>query len=701
MEVDVRETIERLVKDLTETGEWVLDAQKLKNLKSICKRSDACVQVAFECIMAQLRKKHAQIRYSCVQLTEQLFDRSKYFRDLLTDDFPLFTQLTVGIQDKKLPPPAQVAPKLKELAIALIKAWFTKYGERYRQLGIAYDFLLDNGFLDRETGSLTTIHMNERSKSNTDARRKAIQLNRFEILKADMNDHLDLIKDNLTNMEGCFEILIPKNEFQDEDLDFDALLRGEASHSGPSAATDSYKDSIVSHGLGSNRYQITIDMSEASLMEDVQETPDNKIVFDQLREAYTVLETKHMHQLNQWINTLVKMDLADKAEKEKWIKQIINLKGEASEAIRKAKMLKIEPVHKPTRRIDTTHMEEEEDDDEFGDELFEDVNVDKVNAQERDKRAISSSKLPPLQRLFPLSYDPTMMEDATYKGPPSSSLMPDAAATTTTTTTTATTANKDKGKQKANPEKEDLYKRAPVVEWGEDLYYWDKTNVQFNTSGIEKSHRFMGTGEGTNEMPDHLLEELRKRPIYYKSEAPTELQVSIIGFKACRHPLHNGGLCPRKDLVTCPFHGKIIPRDDLGRPLHPEDAAAVASTSTAPVDPNEHYTGQMTSREPDAAIMQNLWQVLEHDVMEGTPAAGAAAAAAGKRGFTAARGSSSSSRKKQKQKSALIDVKKKPDTSYTRLNKQISTAKNKKLVEEAIEYEREMKSRNKEANNWR
>ena len=37
----------------------------------------------------------------------------------------------------------------------------------------------------------------------------------------------------------------------------------------------------------------------------------------------------------------------------------------------------------------------------------------------------------------------------------------------------------------------------------------------------------MGTGEGTHEIPKHLLEELRKRPIYYKSEAPKQLQVSM------------------------------------------------------------------------------------------------------------------------------------------------------------------------------
>lgn len=43
-------------------------------------------------------------------------------------------------------------------------------------------------------------------------------------------------------MEGCFEILIPKNVFQDEDLDFDALLRGEASNSSDPSAAENYKD---------------------------------------------------------------------------------------------------------------------------------------------------------------------------------------------------------------------------------------------------------------------------------------------------------------------------------------------------------------------------------------------------------------------------------------------------------------------------
>lgn len=111
-----------------------------------------------------------KIRYSCLQLIEQLFERSKHFRDLLTEDFPVFTQLTVGIQGHKLPAPPQVAVKLKEYAIALIKSWFTKFGERYRQLSIAYDYLLDNGFLNQEAGTLSSIHTNDRNKSSNDVR---------------------------------------------------------------------------------------------------------------------------------------------------------------------------------------------------------------------------------------------------------------------------------------------------------------------------------------------------------------------------------------------------------------------------------------------------------------------------------------------------------------------------------------------------
>ena len=44
---------------------------------------------------------------------------------------------------------------------------------------------------------------------------------------------------------------------------------------------------------------------------------------------------------------------------------------------------------------------------------------------------------------------------------------------------------------------------------------------------------------------------------------------------ACRAPLEHGGLCPRKDRFKCPFHGRIIARDELGDPKDPSAVVEV------------------------------------------------------------------------------------------------------------------------------
>ncbi len=85
--------------------------------------------------------------------------------------------------------------------------------------------------------------------------------------------------------------------------------------------------------------------------------------------------------------------------------------------------------------------------------------------------------------------------------------------------------------------------------------------------------------------------------------------------------------------------------------------------------------------------MDNLWELIEGDVMDQSGHEKVLAKSKG--------------RKKRKEKSALIDIRKKASTSLTRLKRQVNSPKTKKMVEKAIDYEREMKSRNKEANNWR
>lgn len=153
----------------------------------------------------------------------------------------------------------------------------------------------------------------------------------------------------------------------------------------------------------------------------------------------------------------------------------------------------------------------------------------------------------------------------------------------------------------------------------------------------------------------------------------------------CKHPLHNGGLCPRRDLEICPFHGRIIPRDDSGRPLNEEDRQREQAEQEKG-DPHETYG--VPEKKPDQSIMDNLWELLENDVTDST----------GKPLITVTK---RKKKGKEKKKSGLINIRKKPTTSYDRIERQLNSKRTQKMVEEALEYEREAKSRNRKASNWK
>ncbi|CAO3654017.1 unnamed protein product [Cunninghamella echinulata] len=651
-----------------------------------CKKNNANIDIIYELLTAQIHKKHAQIRYSCLQLYEELFQRSNYFRILVTNDFPDFVQLSVGIRSYELPPPAPVAKKLRQYAIALIKNWYQHFGDHYRPLGIGYDYLAHNGFIRNDNQTLQSIHYNDRVRSDKEARMKVIEERRFEQIKVELGDQLELLHETIKNMESCFEILIPKNTNNTSTMDFESLLRGERQPIiDTSVDPEGYKDAIISHGLGSNRYSITINMSTDNPLEDqVHESDENKILYDQLREGYKLLETKQEKQVNRWMKSLIRMEHIDKKEKESIMKNLINIKGDMAEVIRKVKLLGIEIPFDHRQSNNNNDQDYDDEDDEYLDEIFEDIELPDISQEEpstsKDHAHISNALLPPSQRMFPLSFEPHMAEDVTYNGPQIQDFSLNKNNGLSDNDNQKLNKGKEKEKQKDTHLREELLKKAPVVEWGDDLYYWDKKNVQFNSSGIEFSHRFMGSGEGTNEMPEHLLEDLRKRAIYYKSEVPKNI-------KACRHPLKQGGLCPRRDLVTCPFHGKIIPRDEYGQPttVINNESSSTASSSSYINNDNNQIVKESTPP------INDYWQEIEGDVMKQL---GKDKIEPNKKGRRKNNASS-------KKKSALIDIRKKPDTPYTRLNKKIESKESRLMVEEALEYERSIKSRDRKVSTWR
>ena len=103
-------------------------------MKSFCKESDENVRAAYELLFVQLQQPHAQIRYSALQVMDELFQRSHTFRELLSAQFPDFMNLVFGLKGQTLPPPAKAAHELQTLAWDAINRWHRQFGPAYKQV---------------------------------------------------------------------------------------------------------------------------------------------------------------------------------------------------------------------------------------------------------------------------------------------------------------------------------------------------------------------------------------------------------------------------------------------------------------------------------------------------------------------------------------------------------------------------------------
>ncbi|KAI7854411.1 hypothetical protein BDC45DRAFT_125870 [Circinella umbellata] len=280
---------------------------------------------------------------------------------------------------------------------------------------------------------------------------------RLEQISRDSEEYLPIIYENLQQMEGCFEILIPKFDDRSE-IDFDALMKGDIDSS--KAMTDdqnTYKEELRSHGLGSSRYKLEIVISKNPVADEVHESKENKVVYEQLREGYKVARDKHIKQLTEWANSLGRMELpANNGVRNVLLKKLLDVKADVAETTRKAELLGIQIPSKEEQKSD----DDDDEDDEYLNELFEEVDVPSSSSTSKRQR---KPKLPPARRIFPLAFEPGMEDDATYNR---TRTLPEV-KTSETKQQGELRPSRDKGKGKAtiaSDTKEDLLKKAPVVE---------------------------------------------------------------------------------------------------------------------------------------------------------------------------------------------------------------------------------------------
>ncbi|NXX87787.1 UVSSA protein, partial [Centropus bengalensis] len=634
-----------LVEELTTSGEPQLEPGRLRELKKICRSSEEHINHVYHLVMTQLNREHAQMRFSAFQIVQELFIRSHQFRTLIISNFQEFLELTVEINhEQPLPPPKDVAQKLRKAAIKSVQEWHEKYGEAYKKLALGYHFLKQNKKVDFQDVHARTV-AERRREEEKQKRLDNIYKEKAKRAEKEMEETSQEIADTLTEMENCFQLLMPdpfdftvndteleankqmtanqnrpasplssqaevkQSDFgcmddeqpccskdilsvshcgrTDRDLDEKQEkpeqegLNGDKGlevHSGvPALADDDYQTFVRHHGLISHEYTLDLEISTVDIK--VHENEDNTAIINNVTDAHKLLKNKFWPLVQSWIQLFTRAGINDDR-----LRCAIDLKNKLETAMKKYKEMNIS-FKERKRKVMKASGDDDEDDDEDEDEFVEVPEKEGYEPYIPDhlrKEYGLEPQSAPKAPVGKTSTGPTPLNSCTQQKGNEDELDPTCAAATlklirdklpkfspphasdSATTEPAALEEPDSKRRKREEERA----KAPLMPFGLDLHYWGQE--QPSAGKILKftsEHRFWAPSEVEEEVENKEISEMLKtRYITFAGKfEPVKHK--------CRAPMPDGSLCERQDRIKCPFHGKIIPRDDSGVPVNAEDRA--------------------------------------------------------------------------------------------------------------------------------
>ncbi|XP_045844606.1 UV-stimulated scaffold protein A isoform X2 [Meles meles] len=576
-----------LVEELTTSGEPKLNPEKMKELKKICKSSEEHLSHAYHLLMAQLSQDHAEIRLSTFQAIDELFTRSHQFRMLVVSNFQEFLELTLGTDhEQPLPPPREVAQRLRQAATRAIQGWNEKYGAAYKKLALGYHFLRHSKQVDFQDVSARTL-AERKQEEEKQKRLDRIYREKSERAIREMEEMAEEIRRCLTEVESCFRLLVPldfatglgaslptaafdvsvesapswvsaRNHGDEEQPCCSKTLLAAAGCPGASSGAgspqttagakdkeedeeeDSDRDSdeeefVRCHGLGSHKYTLDVELSSDSLR--VHEDEDNHAVIQSARESLKLIQNKFLPAVRSWVQLFTRAGIHGGH-----LEAAIDLKAELETTLQRSEELDIKPEEGRRR--------------EGWRRTLLPGACRPGGQQGRTRRRMTPPLLLPSVTTYVdarfLPRAPELPED--HWGWCQDQRLP------WTPNLRAPIGHEEAGKLAAERA------RAPVVPFGVDLCYWGQEQPG-KILKCDSEHRFWKPSEVDTEVDSAAVSEmLQSRSITFAGKfEPVQHR--------CRAPRPDGRLCERQDRLKCPFHGKIIPRDDMGQPLQPEDRA--------------------------------------------------------------------------------------------------------------------------------
>ncbi|KAA8589199.1 hypothetical protein FQN60_010544, partial [Etheostoma spectabile] len=272
MELSQRDRLSELVEELTTSGQPQLHQDRMKEVKKICRVSNDYIEHVYHSLMSQLKQEHAEVRLSAFQIATELFSRSHHFRTLLVDNFQELLELTVETDSEQpLPPPKEVARKLRSLAIQTIQSWQASYGSAYKKLALGYHFLKQVKKVDFQDVEARTV-AERRREEERQRKMERIYKERVEAASKDMEESCQEIEATLTEMESCMSLLLPGFDH----TDIQTTSRSPPSSQAASACLSADKQPCCSRDLNEDRTGGMIQEEEETKERQHEESREGK-----------------------------------------------------------------------------------------------------------------------------------------------------------------------------------------------------------------------------------------------------------------------------------------------------------------------------------------------------------------------------------------------------------------------------------------
>ena len=161
--------------------------------------------------MKHLTKNHSEVRLSAFQVVKEIFKRSHRFRDLIVGDLQEVLALTLETEPGRmlLPLPEEARKKLKTLALETMKEWVKEFGDAYLKLHHAFNFLKQVKKISFNAGESQTTEAQRQQEAEKRLKMERIWKQRTSKVREEIEERTDEIKDCITQIQNCLELLIP------------------------------------------------------------------------------------------------------------------------------------------------------------------------------------------------------------------------------------------------------------------------------------------------------------------------------------------------------------------------------------------------------------------------------------------------------------------------------------------------------------